>query len=228
MKSQLQTIVDNFEAQVRTASIDQLNALLKESESAISSIIEAHSYTDEPSVTEAEKSSLTLKPGEQVLVSGLGNKLATIVEAPGTDGTALVQYGKIKVRVNLGSIKAVPSSDMTLMENSQLNIKKQGQRIRSLKNLSEASDSKEVSYGLVLQTSKNTVDLRGMRVEEASHYLNLAISTTGSNSVLFIIHGMGTGVVKESAQQILRKHPRVVKFEQESPTNYGCTVAYIK
>ncbi|KAI3718911.1 hypothetical protein L6452_19796 [Arctium lappa] len=228
VKSQLQTIVDDFEAQVRTASIDQLNALLKESESAISSIIEAHSYTEESSVTETEKSFLTLKLGEQVLVSGLGNKLATIVEAPGADGTALVQYGKIRVRVNLSSIRAVPSSDTTPTENSQSNIKKQGRRIRSLKNLSEASDSKEVSYGLVLQTSKNTVDLRGMRVEEASHHLNLAISTTGSNSVLFIIHGMGTGVVKESAQQILRKHPRVVKFEQESPTNYGCTVAYIK
>lgn len=67
-----------------------------------------------------------------------------------------------------------------------------------------------------------------MRVEEASHHLNMAIDTTGSSSVLFIIHGMGTGVVKESAHQILRKHPRVVKYEQESPTNYGCTVAYIK
>ncbi|XP_024988739.1 uncharacterized protein LOC112523384 isoform X2 [Cynara cardunculus var. scolymus] len=228
VKSRLQTIVDDFEAQVKTAGIDQLNALLKESESAIASVIEAHSYAEESSVTEAKNSSLTLKLGEQVLVSGLGNKLATIVEAPGTDGTALVQYGKIRVRVNLSSIRAVPSSDMTPAENSQLNFKKQGRRIRSLKNLSEASNSKEVSYGLVLQTSKNTVDLRGMRVEEASHHLNLAISTNGSNSVLFIIHGMGTGVVKESAQQILRKHPRVVKFEQESPTNYGCTVAYIK
>lgn len=85
-----------------------------------------------------------------------------------------------------------------------------------------------VSYGPVLQTSKNTVDLRGMRVEEASHNLNLAINISGSNSVLFVIHGMGTGVVKECALQILKKHPRVVKFEQDGPTNYGCTVAYIK
>ena len=125
MKSQLQKIVDDFEARVRTASIDQLNALLKESESAVSSIIEAHSYNEESSATEAEKSFLTLKPGEQVLVSGLGNKLATIVEAPGTDGAALVQYGKISVRVNVNNIRAVPSSDTTTTENSQSNIKKQ-------------------------------------------------------------------------------------------------------
>ncbi|GJZ15654.1 DNA mismatch repair protein MutS [Tanacetum coccineum] len=227
-KSQLEAIVAEFEAKIATASIDQLNALLKESESAIASIVEAHSYTEESSVTKADRSSLRVKLGDQVLVSGLGNKLATIVEVPGTDGMALVQYGKVRVRVNISDMRVVQSSDMTVPSNSQPQIKKQGQRIRSLKSLSEASSSEEGSYGLVLQTSKNTVDLRGMRVEEASHHLNMAIDTTGSSSVLFIIHGMGTGVVKESAHQILRKHPRVVKFEQESPTNYGCTVAYIK
>ncbi|KAK9051713.1 hypothetical protein SSX86_028341 [Deinandra increscens subsp. villosa] len=228
VKYQLETIVKDFEAKIATASIDQLNALLKESESAISSVIEAHCYTEESSATEADGSSLSLKLGDQVTVMGLGNKLATIVEPPGTDGTALVQYGKIRVRVNTSSMRAVQSSDTTPTPNSQSQIKKQGQRIRSLKSLSEVKHSEEVLYGPVVQTSKNTVDLRGMRVEEASHNLNLAINTTGSGSVLFIIHGMGTGVVKESALQILKKHPRVLKFEQESPTNYGCTVAHIK
>lgn len=80
----------------------------------------------------------------------------------------------------------------------------------------------------MLQTSKNTIDLRGLRVEDASHQLNMAIDSRAPNSVLFVIHGMGTGVVKESAHKLLRDHPRVVKFEQESPMNYGCTVAYIK
>lgn len=93
-----------------------------------------------------------------------------------------------------------------------------------LRNPSDA----EVSYGPLLRTSKNSMDLRGMRVEEASHHLNLAIAARESNSVLFVIHGMGTGAVKECAMEILKNHPRVAKFEQESPMNYGCTVAYIK
>lgn len=80
----------------------------------------------------------------------------------------------------------------------------------------------------MLQTSKNTVDLRGLRLEEAALHLDMAIAGRESHSVLFVIHGMGTGVVKERALEILRKHPRVAKYEQESPTNYGCTVAYIK
>lgn len=80
----------------------------------------------------------------------------------------------------------------------------------------------------MVQTSKNTVDLRGKRVEEASHHLDVAISASGPYSVLFVVHGMGTGAVKERAIEILNNHPRVAKYEQESPLNYGCTVAYIK
>lgn len=90
------------------------------------------------------------------------------------------------------------------------------------------STSDGESYGAVVQTSKNTVDLRGMRIEEASYHLDMAIASRGPNSVLFIIHGMGTGAVKEHVLETLRKHPRVAKYDQESPMNYGCTVAFIK
>ncbi|KAJ9563074.1 hypothetical protein OSB04_008234 [Centaurea solstitialis] len=261
VKSQLQKIVDDFEAKVRTASIDQLNALLKESESAISSIIEAHSYTEESSVTEAEKSFLTLKPGskssvrvnlsdirlfrveiqfrkkihDQTLKSSILMFVFTLTfcggyQLPEQNGKTKLETRKCENQEAIKMLLQCKNKAAFHLYRAFYNFYvSNGRRVNSLKNLSEATDdSKEVSYGLVLQTSKNTVDLRGMRVEEASHNLNLAISITGSNSVLFIIHGMGTGVVKESAQQILRKHPRVVKFEQESPTNYGCTVAYIK
>ena len=63
-KSQLEAIVAEFETKIATDSMDQLNALLKESESAIASIVEAHSYTKESSVTEEDRSSLRVKPGD--------------------------------------------------------------------------------------------------------------------------------------------------------------------
>lgn len=86
----------------------------------------------------------------------------------------------------------------------------------------------DISYGPVVRTSKNTVDLRGMRVEEASIQLEMAINASRPYSVLFVIHGMGTGAVKERALQILQNHPRVTNFEPESPMNYGSTIAYVK
>ena len=79
-----------------------------------------------------------------------------------------------------------------------------------------------------MQTSKNTVDLRGMRAEEAALHLNMAISAREPLSVIFVVHGMGTGAVKECALKALGQHPRVAKYEPENPTNFGCTVAYIK
>lgn len=84
------------------------------------------------------------------------------------------------------------------------------------------------SYGARVQTSKNTVDLRGMRVEEASLHLDMALSASDSRSVIFVVHGTGTGAIKQCALEILGKHPRVAKYEPESPLNFGCTVAYIK
>lgn len=100
--------------------------------------------------------------------------------------------------------------------------------LKGLQNALEMPKSEEVAHGPVFQTSKNTVDLRGMRVEEATLHLELALSSREAKSVIFVIHGMGTGVIKECALRILKAHPRVAKFEQESPTNYGCTVAYLK
>ena len=80
----------------------------------------------------------------------------------------------------------------------------------------------------MVRTSKNTVDLRGMRVEEASIHLEMAINSSRPYSVIFVVHGMGTGAVKERAFEILKNHSRVTNYEPESPMNYGCTIAYIK
>ena len=92
----------------------------------------------------------------------------------------------------------------------------------------EATQGGSVSFAPAVQTSKNTVDLRGMRVAEASHELQMAIDGCRSYQVLFVVHGMGTGAVKECALSVLRSHPRVARIEDESPLNYGCTVAYIE
>ncbi|KAK2976762.1 hypothetical protein RJ640_030112 [Escallonia rubra] len=225
-KSQIETVVKQFENRLQTAGLDQFNSLLKTSESEIASIVEAHRPTDFL-VKEIDGPSFTPQVGEQVLVKELGNKLATVVEAPGDDDTILVQYGKLRVRASVSSTRALPGNDTNTSTSAVTRLKKQGQRNRNFrKTLQDMRE--DISYGPVVQTSKNTVDLRGMRVEEASHHLNMAIGGKGSNSVLFVIHGMGTGILKECTYEILRKHPRVSKFEQESPTNYGCTVAYIK
>ncbi|XP_020553866.1 uncharacterized protein LOC110013000 [Sesamum indicum] len=203
--------------------------LLKKSESAITSIIQAHQPPGDFPVDRTASSSHMLQIGERVLIKGLGNKLATVVEAPSDDNTVLVQYGKIRVRLNLNSISPQADGNGATVSAPRSRRKGQGmKRLKNLRSLSETTKDDEVSYGPAVQTSKNTLDLRGMRLEEATLHVNMAINARGSKSVLFIIHGMGTGVLKERVLELLRNHPRIAKFEQESPMNYGCTVAYIK
>ncbi|KAL0442775.1 UNVERIFIED_CONTAM: Endonuclease MutS2 [Sesamum latifolium] len=229
VKAEIDAIVQEFEKQLRNSSSDGFNLLLKKSESAITSIVQAHQPPGDFPVDRTASSSYMPQIGERVLIKGLGNKLATVVEAPSDDNTVLVQYGKIRVRLDLNSIS--PQADGNGAAASAPRSRRQGQRMKRLKNLrslSETMKDEEVSYGPAVQTSKNTVDLRGMRLEEATLHVNMAINAKGSKSVLFIIHGMGTGVLKERVLELLRNHPRIAKFEQESPMNYGCTVAYIK
>ncbi|KAK0579053.1 hypothetical protein LWI29_020195 [Acer saccharum] len=225
-KFQIETVVQEFENQLKIAATDQFNSLVKKSEYAIASIVEAHHPPDDFSVNETNTDSFTPQFGEQVHVKGLGGKLATVVEALGDDETVLVQYGKIRVRAKKSDIRAIPRSKRNTANSSPF-LKKQVQKSEESQS-STTNNGEEESYVPRVQTSKNTVDLRGMRVEEAAHQLDMAISSTESQSVVFVIHGMGTGVVKERALDILRNHPRVAKYEQESPMNYGCTVAYIK
>ncbi|XP_047330302.1 endonuclease MutS2 [Impatiens glandulifera] len=226
-KRRIEKIVNDFDCRIRAANPEQFGILIKKSESEIASIVEAYCPSDGLlSITEDDNDgSFTPRIGEQVYVKKLG-KLATIVEANQDDDDILVQYGKIRVRVNKSNIK--PLSNNKTKSKIPLTRSRTKDLNRNLGNQLEGSKSEEAPYGAIVQTSKNTVDLRGMRIEEASHYLDIAISSSAPKSVLFVIHGMGTGVIKERAIEILRKHPRVEKFEQESAVNYGCTVAYIK
>ncbi|XP_022715889.1 uncharacterized protein LOC111275057 isoform X2 [Durio zibethinus] len=227
-KSQIDTVIQEFENQLRTADSDDFNSLIRKFESAINSIVKAHHPGDCFSITERDASSYLPQTGEKVQVKRLGNKIATVVEPSEDDNTVLVQYGKIRVRVERSNVRPISSGKRNDTISPRRSLKRQGERSREFLSNSDATNSDAIAYSPLIRTSKNTVDLRGMRVEEAAHHLDMAISARGSNSVVFVVHGMGTGVIKERALEILRNHPRVIKYEQENPMNYGCTVAYIK
>ncbi|VVA95684.1 unnamed protein product [Arabis nemorensis] len=222
-KSKMQKLVAEFESQLETTQADQYNTLILKTEEAVADIIEACCPNNLVASAEEAYGDYSPQAGEKVLVSGLGDKLGTVVEEPGDDDeTVLVQHGKIRVRIKRKDIKPLPRSrtsetpNRSLLSKRQINIKELGSVLQMQ------------SEPVRVQTSKNTLDLRGMRAEEAIHQLDMAISGRDSGSILFIIHGMGTGVIKELVLERLRKHSRVSRYEQANPMNHGCTVAYIK
>ncbi|CAL9239205.1 unnamed protein product [Arabidopsis halleri] len=220
-KSKMQRLVAEFESQLEIVRADQYNSLILKTEEAVAEIIEACCPVDPDSIEEPYRD-YSPQAGEKVLVTGLGDKLGTVVEEPGDDETVLVQHGKIRVRIKKKDIKPLPRSTSSQTSNRSIHSKRQ----INMKELGSVLQMQ--SEPVRIQTSKNTLDLRGMRAEEAVHQLDMAISGRDSGSILFIIHGMGTGVIKELVLERLRKHTRVSRYEQANPMNHGCTVAYIK
>lgn len=125
-KSQMETVVQKFEKQLKTAGRDQLNSLIRESEAAIASIVKVHAPSGNFTVKKADQTSYTPQFGEQVHVEELGGKLATVAEPPGDNETILVQYGKVKVRAKKSSIRAIHSSVKNAITSS---VAQQGRKV---------------------------------------------------------------------------------------------------
>jgi len=81
-----------------------------------------------------------------------------------------------------------------------------------------------VSRGADVRTSKNTVDVRGMRVHEAEAAVEERLRT--ANGPLWVIHGIGTGKLKRGLRQWLTTVPYVesVRDAEQSDGGPGCSV----
>jgi DNA mismatch repair protein MutS2 len=84
---------------------------------------------------------------------------------------------------------------------------------------------------VAVQTSDNTCDLRGMRTDDA---VSLAItfldrSINDCRRVCFIVHGHGTGALKEAIRRELKSSPYVRYFRagQSGEGGDGVTVAWL-
>ncbi|KAM0945169.1 putative DNA mismatch repair protein MutS, core [Dioscorea sansibarensis] len=224
--SWMDDIIKKFEKQLENANSDQFNSIMRETEAAIASIAASHGASGSM-LSEETKYHSTYMPqvGDKVCVKGLGDKLATVIETLAEDGTAMVQFGKIRIRASRNEMRPVN----IVKDNFNRSIPPlKGQRRSAQRVIVAENKDDDSSFGPAVRTSKNIVDLRGMRVEEAALRLQMAISECKSYGVLFVVHGMGTGAVKERTLGIFQSHPRVTQFEEENPMNYGCTIAYIK
>jgi DNA mismatch repair protein MutS2 len=84
---------------------------------------------------------------------------------------------------------------------------------------------------VTIQTAHNTIDLRGKRVDEALIFMENELDRMVRNSVFsaVIIHGHGTGAVKEAVRKCLKGSPYVVKFRagEQSEGGDGVSIALL-
>ncbi|RAZ68620.1 endonuclease MutS2 [Planococcus maitriensis] len=148
---------------------------------------------------------VALKPNDEVKVLSYGQK-GTLVEKV-SDTEWIVQVGILKMKL--------PESDLSYTKPEK---QKETRTMTSLKG--------REGY------TKMELDLRGERYEDAlsrvEKYLDDAL--LANYHQVSIIHGKGTGALRQGVQQYLKKHPRVksYRFGEAGEGGSGVTVAELK
>ncbi len=83
-----------------------------------------------------------------------------------------------------------------------------------------------------IQTAENTVDLRGLRAHEATalaeQFLDRALGA--GRKVAFLIHGHGTGALREAVREAVRANSYVEKMRpgEQGEGGDGVTVVWLR
>lgn len=168
----------------------------------------AENKSEKPSVnTKAPKS---VKLGDSVEIVSMGQK-GTVVTLPDRSGALTVKVGIMKLKSNL--------SDLRLIKEEKT---KQKQK-RAAGGMGDGAKYMNVSTEL---------DLRGENIEDSIYILEkfLDDAVLSSLTQVRIIHGKGTGALRQGIHQYLRKQPRVESFALASygEGDSGVTVVKLK
>lgn len=149
-----------------------------------------------------------LKVGETVEVLSL-NQTGQVLSLPDESGNVSIQIGIMKVNVHISTLRRTASEE----------------RKRSHFKSKTIMSSKS-------QTIKNEIDLRGKNIEEAILELDKYLDDVYISGLkeVFVIHGKGTGALREGLQSYFRKHRTVKSFRigKYGEGGAGVTVLEIK
>jgi DNA mismatch repair protein MutS2 len=185
--------------------IEQAKKALAEAQGKLDAEIWRARPTVEMEETEADEG--TIASGDTVWLRD-ANVLATVVSVSEERGLVEVQAGKVKMTLRLDGVE---------------------------KRISTTGEAKKGRALIKTETGKSGVlpelDLRGKRAEEIEplldDYLNEA--SLSSLSQVRIIHGVGTGTVRQIVREMLASHPLVVSFRpgERGEGGDGVTIAIV-
>ena len=142
-----------------------------------------------------------------------------IVTAYGQRGTLTSQAKNGNWEAQVGLIKMTLKADEFTLVRAQV----EAQQPKK-KQINVVKKAKKASGG-----PRARLDLRGKRYEEAMQELDAFIDQALLNNMsqVEIIHGIGTGVIRDAVTKYLRRHRHVKNFEYapQSAGGSGCTIA---
>jgi DNA mismatch repair protein MutS2 len=163
--------------------------------------------------THQRKPSYRPKIGEKVRIPRLG-QTAEVLEIGEGDEDITIRFGLMKMTLPLADIESLDGQKVEITPKPKASIP-----VALPKSLP------------MVQTSQNTLDIRGQRVNEAEIEIEKAIAKAVASGFggLWVIHGKGTGKLRQGVHEFLQQHPQVEKFELASQKEGGAgvTIAYL-
>ncbi|HAZ49684.1 MAG TPA: endonuclease MutS2 [Cyanobacteria bacterium UBA11371] len=170
------------------------------------------------------KPKLGFKPqvGDRIRIPRLGQTAEVLSEA-NENNQLSVRFGMMKMTVGLEDIESLDGQKPDLPVKS----KPAPTETPANKKNKEGSPPQPTP---VIRTSRNTIDIRGRRVADSEPEIEQAIAQATEAGVLWIVHGKGTGKLREGVHEFLKQHPQVERFElaEEKEGGAGVTIAYLK
>ncbi|HXF84794.1 MAG TPA: endonuclease MutS2 [Anaerolineales bacterium] len=205
--------IESLKAQLKKARqpLEALKAIEKKVE-AMEEKVEApiERRSNQSSVSSGQ----ALKLGERVVVGTLNAE--GVVTALG-ESDAEVQIGSLRVRARLSDLMR-KSGEESKVENEVLSLSK-GQK---------SVDVRPATFGTTKSPGLE-LNLRGKLVDEGLEELERYLEKAYAAGLLFvrIVHGKGTGKMREAVRNALKESPYVASFEEpkESEGGAGVTIA---
>jgi DNA mismatch repair protein MutS2 len=176
-----------------------------------------------PSVTNATVDEEPIQVGEKVYIRSLG--MPALISAISADGFE-VQAGNLRIRADREDILRQHEKPVETDR-----VEKPRQRSRVRRAMESQESGKQVTS--VLHPSPGMeLDLRGQLAEEALEAVERFIEKAYLATMPFvrIIHGKGTGKLRQVVREALTNHPFIVRWESgvEREGGEGVTIAFLK
>jgi DNA mismatch repair protein MutS2 len=166
--------------------------------------------------TPLKSADTAMQVGQRVRITTLGKEGLIEKLVRGKEGDNLPRY-----QVRVGQLKfIVPAQDLQVSSTATKQPTRQfigssSKQKKSAVTISgETNDKIRTELNLFLRSEENTIDLRGLRVDEALPKLErfLDQSILQEISPLMIIHGHGTGAMKQAVRELLSATDYQIKF----------------
>jgi DNA mismatch repair protein MutS2 len=159
------------------------------------------------------------KIGEKVILRKLGNE-GTIISM--AEEQAEVQAGPLRMRVPLAELKHRNEIQEQALQQPE---KHKGPRTSV-----ELAIASHHPSGILAASPGFEIDLRGQRAEDALEMLDRYLEKASMAGLPFvrIIHGKGTGKLRQEVRAALKDHPQVSSFEEGGDKEGGAGVTVAK